>query len=150
MPLLFVVECVQSSIDCCIFPLQLKLHLMNCSASTGSHSSDHHHWVPPHQLGDLAFGYLSPSVDSRITLYIKHSRRVWNTVCVQHVAFLFVNWFDLWGWSLRTSSPLQFSKTTTGARLNIWLQIFTFRILFISYIDIFCRLSGYFLFLLET
>ena len=97
VPLLFVVECVQSSIDCCIFPLQLKLHLMNCSASTGSHSSDHHHWVPPHQLGDLAFGYLSPSVDSRITLYIKHSRRVWNTVCVQHVAFLFVNWFDLWG-----------------------------------------------------
>lgn len=87
VPLLFVVEWVQSSIDCCMFPRQSEPHLMNCPVSTGSHSSDHHHWVPPRQLGDLAFGYLSPSVDSRITLYIKHSRRVWNTVCAQHVAF---------------------------------------------------------------
>ena len=87
VPLLFVVEWVQSSIDCCMFPRQSEPHLMNFPVSTGSHSSDHHHWVPPRQLGDLAFGYLSPSVDSRITLYIKHSRRVWNTVCAQHVAF---------------------------------------------------------------
>ena len=87
VPLLFVVEWVQSSIDCCMFPRQSEPHLMNCPVSTGSHSSDHHHWVPPRQLGDLAFRYLSPSVDSRITLYIKHSRRVWNTVCAQHVAF---------------------------------------------------------------
>ena len=87
VPLLFVVEWVQSSIDCCMFPRQSEPHLMNCPVSTGSHSSDHHHWVPPRQLGDLAFGYLSPSVDSRITLYIKHSRRVWNTVCAQYVAF---------------------------------------------------------------
>ena len=87
VPLLFVVEWVQSSIDCCMFPRQSEPHLMNFPVSTGSHSSDHHHWVPPRQLGDLAFRYLSPSVDSRITLYIKHSRRVWNTVCAQHVAF---------------------------------------------------------------